>query len=119
MYRLSLVLAAALLTACATPQQMLSTYSDIPETCAEIDQELWAHAEKDATWTTVRTLKDSGSAGVSIAAAAGLIPAGFAWAPLAALVVNQFSVPSNFSRIQFLAIAREQRGCGPLIGESQ
>ena len=111
---LTLAAAAMVLTACATPQQVLAPASNVPETCEAIDAEMFTLAESQGQWQGVGTAKDSAVLGVGIAAAAGVLPAGFAWAPLAAMVVQQVRVPNHVGRINYLANVREIRGCEPL-----
>lgn len=105
---------AAALSACATPQQILAPIADVPETCTAIDAELIHLATAQGHWQSLGAAKDSLALGVSVAAVGGLLPAGFAWAPLAAMVVPQIALPSHHPRIAHLAQAREIRRCQPL-----
>ena len=110
----ALAVAAMTLTACATPQQVLAPAANVPTTCGAIDAEMLTLAEAQGQWQGIGTAKDSAVLGVGIAAAAGVLPAGFAWAPLAAMVMQQVRVPNHVGRINYLAQIREIRGCEPL-----
>ena len=117
MTRLTLLMAILTgLTGCALaqPASVLSPYAAVPATCQEIDAELLALAEQDAKVLAARATKEQVAAGVGVAAAAGALPSGFAWAPLAAAGAHQVRLPTHGPRIEYLAIVREIRGCGPL-----
>jgi hypothetical protein len=89
----------------------------VPESCAEIDAELIQLATSHGQWQGIGAAKDGLAMGVSVAAVGGMIPAGFAWAPLAAMIVPQIGMPSHQRRIDYLAHAREIRRCEPLSVE--
>jgi hypothetical protein len=109
------VVAAALtLTGCATQDYMLSGFTDVPETCTEINAELLEAATNEALWANVRVGRDGAVTGLGIAAAVGLIPTGYGWLPLTGSVIQLVSPPSQADRIYHLARVREIRGCDPL-----
>ena len=110
----TLAAASLALTACATAEQVLAPASNVPTSCKAIDREMITLAEKHGNWDGIGVVKDSAVVGVGIAAAAGVLPAGFAWAPLVGMVVQQVRVPSYAGRINYLAQVREMRGCEPL-----
>jgi hypothetical protein len=96
------------------PASVLAPYAGVPTTCQAIDAELLALAEHDAAIYAARAIKEQTATGIGVAAAAGALPAGFAWAPLAAAGANQVRLPTHAARIQHLAVVREIRGCPPL-----
>lgn len=118
MRTLTALCAVALLAGCAGPKAVLSPISNVPESCAEIDAELIQLATAQGQWQGVGQTKDSLALGISVAAVGGMIPAGFAWAQIAAMVIPAIAVPSQAGRINYLAQAREIRLCEPLdMGE--
>jgi hypothetical protein len=103
-----------LVSGCATQNYMLSGFSDIPETCKEIDAELLEAGVTEALWQNIRLGRDGAVTGIGIAAAVGLVPSGYGWLPLAGSVLQLISPPSKADRIYHLALVREIRKCGPL-----
>ena len=106
-----------MLAGCVSSAALLAPYEP-PASCAALDAEMLALAEHDATIYSVRGIKGGVAAGVGVAAAAGTLPVGFAWAPLVAAVLPQIQAPTNDERIAYLAYAREARGC-PLVNLQQ
>jgi hypothetical protein len=86
----------------------------VPTTCEALDAELVALATRDAAVLSARALKEQTATGIGVAAAAGALPTGLAWAPLAAAGAHQIQLPTHGPRIEYLAIVREIRGCAPL-----
>ncbi|MEA3641295.1 MAG: hypothetical protein VBE63_15325 [Lamprobacter sp.] len=103
-----------LLAGCATPEYMLSGFTDVPKTCAEIDAELRQSAKQQALSSNLTLGKTGLITGISVAAAAGALPVGFAWAPLFAIAIQPLQPPSKADRIYHLARVREIRDCQPL-----
>jgi hypothetical protein len=99
-----------LLAGCASSSALLAPYEP-PASCADLDAEMLALAEHDATIYSVRGIKESAAIGIGVAAAAGTLPVGFAWAPIVAAMLPQIQAPTNGERIAYLALAREARGC--------
>lgn len=102
--------ALVIIAGCVSSGALLAPY-DPPASCATLDAEMLALAEHDATIYSVRSFKEGAAAGIGIAAAAGTLPVGFAWAPLVAAMLPQIQAPTNGERISYLAYAREARGC--------
>ena len=111
MNRPSLLIAALLLTGCATQQSILAPYADVPTDCAAIDAELQSLAAKDATTINIRTARDVGVLGVSVATAVGSIPAAWVGVPIAVTLIHAVSFGTNSTRIAYLAYQRGYRGC--------
>ena len=101
---------AITITGCATDQALLATYQP-PESCSAINAEMAHIARRDAHIVNAFGLKDGLVVGVGVAAAAGMVPAGWAWGPLAATVAGQLRAPTQPERLAYLANARESRGC--------
>ena len=112
----AMVLVAVLaLTGCVSPGQVLEPYIAVPATCDEIDAEMLELAGLDATVFSLRGIKEGAVASVGLAAAAGTLPTGFAWAPLGAAAIGQVRLGTHETRISYLAYVREMRKCEPLM----
>jgi hypothetical protein len=111
------IFVAAFLTGCATSDGVLAPYADAPTDCNEIAAEMLSLAEHDAAVLTARGLKEGAATGVGLAAAAGALPAGWAWAPLAAALAGQVELATHGQRIRYLAERAAGLGCPPLVIE--
>ena len=110
-----LVFAACLIiSGCATQQGMLSAYTNLPATCEANAAEMLALAEADALAANVNFATSQIPTAAAYAAAAGLIPVGWTWAPTIATAVSYYRQGTHESRINYLAQQRLHMGCATL-----
>lgn len=109
-----LFVACLIVSGCATQQGMLSAYINLPATCEANAAEMLALAEADALAANVNFLTGQVPTAAAYAAAAGLIPAGWTWAPTIATAVSYYRQGTHESRINYLAQQRLHMGCATM-----
>lgn len=103
-----------LLSGCATQQSMLSAYTNLPATCEANAAEMLALADADALAANINFLTSQVPSGAAYAAAAGLIPVGWTWAPTIATVIGYYRQNTHEGRANYLAQQRLHMGCPTL-----
>jgi len=107
-----IILLPILLMACVTPEQILVTYMDIPETCDGMYEEMHKNATRIAKINNLREVKTYGISGAVVAIVAGVIPpVGIVVAAIPLIEEFQINTAGNHARINHLAAARLETGC--------
>lgn len=108
-------LTAVVLAGCATTQGVLSPYTSLPTDCAGLTAEMLALGEADALAANVNLVTTQIPSAAAYAAAAGLIPVGWTWAPTVATAISYYRQGTHERRLEVLHLRRELRGCPALV----
>lgn len=103
------ILVLLLLTGC-TSQGVLPIYSDIPDTCEDIHEEMERLDNELKDILGQRAIKDTAIAGSQVAVAAGAVTPALALVPLV-LQSIRYDNGERWARIDYLATVKEIRGC--------
>ena len=106
--RTLIALSVVLLVGCASihPYQQ-----PLPDGCEAMRAEMDELIEKDNAVYNIRGFKEGAVIGVSVAASAGALPIGWAWAPMVAAVAQNIQAPTHEARIAYLATALLEKDC--------
>jgi len=107
-----MVALVSLVTACTTPEGILTPFKDAPTTCEGIDREMYGRAQKIAKVLNLRQAKGYAIMGASIGIATAAIP------PVGALLIllpaaegYEIDTSADYERIKYLANVRIAKEC--------
>lgn len=99
---------------CATQQSVLAPFTDLPEDCAGLAAEMLILGDEEALAQNVNLGTANFPTAFAYAAAAGVVPTGFAWGPTIATAISYYRKGSHANRLWALYYRSETRHCPTL-----